>query len=218
MVIRKAAPAAPNAIARGPQLPEEDSVGTRAPTEERRVTPPERALRGAIWRELTAAAPVPKAGAGDDVSGARPNWDTISASPDQPSTRDPEKRGKSGSTREKGATRPRVAATPTLRDLLRPCTSPGQGSDKTRTGKAVKQATQVASLTVQKNPSRKRHTPHPAPPSISKDAVPIPPGTKYPSVGAGQRYSNVLLCPLSGMFTGQGDSPTQLTGEEKRQL
>ena len=143
VLIRKAAPAAPNAISRGPQHPEEDSVGTWAPAEERRVTPPECALRGAMWRELTAAAPVPKAGAGGDVSGARPNWDTISASPDQPSTRDPEKRGKSGSTREKGATRLSVAATPTLRDLLRPWASPGQGSDKTRTGKAVKRATQV---------------------------------------------------------------------------
>ena len=57
-----------------------------------------------------------------------------------------------------------------------------------------------------KNPSSKRHTPHPAPPSISQDAVPSPPGTKYLSVGAGQRYSDVLSLLLSGMFAGRQDT------------
>ena len=50
------------------------------------------------------------------------------------------------------------------------------------------------------NPSSNRPLPHPAPPSVSQDAVPIPPGKKYPLAGAEQQYSDVLPLPLAGMF------------------
>ena len=136
-------PEAPNAIARGPQRLEEDWVRTRALAEERQVTLSECTLRGARRQYLTAGALVPKDGAGGDTSGAHTNWATTAASPEQLAERAPEKRGKSGSTGEKGATRLSVATTPMLQDLLRPCASPGRGSDKARTGKAARQATQV---------------------------------------------------------------------------
>ena len=140
---KKAAPSSPNANVRVIRRPAEDSVGTRAPSVDRRVTPLECTLRGVGGRELTAAAPVPKAGAGGDASGACLNWDTIVASSEQLSARAPAKRGKLGSTGDKGGTRPSVAATPTLRDLLRPGASPVLVSDKARTGKSVGRATQV---------------------------------------------------------------------------
>ena len=107
----KAAPEALNSIDRGPQLLTEDRVGMHAPVEENQVTPSEHALQGARRQELTAVAPVPKAGAGGEVIGARSKWATISASPEQPSSQAPAKRGKSWSTREKGATCPSVTAT-----------------------------------------------------------------------------------------------------------
>ena len=129
-------PEAPNAIARGPQRLEEDWVRTRALAEERQVTLSECTLRGARRQYLTAGALVPKDGAGGDTSGAHTNWATTAASPEQLAERAPEKRGKSGSTGEKGATRPSVTATPTLWDLLLPHASPDRGSYKARTGKA----------------------------------------------------------------------------------
>ena len=85
---------------------------------------------------LTTVVPVPKAGSGGDVIGARLNWATIALSPEQPSAQDPVKQGKSGSTREKGATCPSVMATPTLWELLRPCASLVQGYNEARTGKS----------------------------------------------------------------------------------
>ena len=158
-----------------------------------------------------AAAPVPKAGAGRDASGARPNWSTIAASSDEPSARSPAKGGNSRSTRENGATRTILTATPALQDLIHPHTSLGRKSDKVRTGKAVRQATQVVtgnslqshapptniSPTGQHNPSSKRHTHHPAPPSVSQDAKPSPPKTKDQSVRAGKRYNDVRPLLLS---------------------
>ena len=60
----KAAPEALNYIDRGPQLLAEDGVAMHAPVEENQVTPSEHALQGARRQELTAVAPVPKAGAG----------------------------------------------------------------------------------------------------------------------------------------------------------
>ena len=140
---RKAVPAAPNAIARETQRPAEDGVGTRLLLEEMRITPLEGTLQCARRRELTAVAPVPKAGADGDTIGARPNWATIAASLEQLLARVPAKRGKPGSTGERGATRLSVGETLTLSDLFRPCRSLGRGSDKIRTGKAVGQATQV---------------------------------------------------------------------------
>ena len=99
---------------------------------------------------------MPKAGAGGDASGAFLNWSTIAASPEQPSAQAPAKRGKSGFTREKGVTRPSVAETPTLRDLLCPYALPGQGSYEAQTGKAVERTTQVdpgASLQAHASPT-----------------------------------------------------------------
>ena len=139
----KAVLATPTAMARGPQHHMEDMFGTQSPTEERRCTPSECIFQGACRRELTIAAPVPKSGTGEDASGTQLNWATITTSPDQPAMRSQSSRGRSGSSRNPGKARPRVAASPTLWDLLRIHMFLGWVSDKARTGKASRRATQV---------------------------------------------------------------------------
>ena len=105
----------------------------------------------------------------------------------------------SGSTRKTRTARQSVSTSPILWDLLRPCTYLVQGADKAQIGKAVRLATKVVPGTSQRvraspihaslmgghNPSSKCLTPQPAPPSVSQDAVLIPPGTKDPPSGAG---------------------------------
>ena len=68
-------------IAKGVQCPTEDGDRTWAPAEEHLGVPSKRILRGARRRGLAEAAPVPKADADGDASGARPNWATVAASP-----------------------------------------------------------------------------------------------------------------------------------------
>ena len=70
-------------------------------------------------------APVLKSGKGRDASSARPNWATISVSPDQPLAQSQAIQGRSGSIRDPGTARLIVAASLTLRDLLRLRASPG---------------------------------------------------------------------------------------------
>ena len=70
-----------SAIAEEHRIPTKGGDGTRAPTEERCSILSERTLQGAQRRGLAAAAPVTRASAGRDVSGACPNWATIAAFP-----------------------------------------------------------------------------------------------------------------------------------------
>ena len=77
---RNAAPGASSAIEKGARLLTEDGDGTQASDEERSSALSEQTLWGARRKGLATAAPIPKAGAGRDASGARPIWAAISAS------------------------------------------------------------------------------------------------------------------------------------------
>ena len=57
-------------------------------------------------------------------------------------------------------------------------------------------------------------SPQPAPPSVTQDAAPIPPGIKDTWAGAAERYQHVLTLPLDGMFTGQVGRPETIKGGE----
>ena len=74
-----------------------------------------------------------------------------------------------------------------------------------------------ASPTSQYKPPSSEHATaslHPAPPIVSQDAAPSPPGTKYPPAGAGEQYHNVPPHPLAGMFTSQAGGPNTIDGGE----
>ena len=55
----------------------------------------------------------------------------------------------------------------------------------------------------------------PAPPSVTQDAAPSPPGIKDLPAGAAERYQDVLTLPLAGMFTGRVGLPKTIEGGEK---
>ena len=182
----------------------EDRDRTRAPAKERRGNPSERTLWGAQRRGLATTSPVTKAGVGGDASGARSNWATITASPEQPLSRTLAGQERSESSGEWGSSCQRAAASPRLRDLHRLLASSDRGTNKARVGLIVGQATQVvlgASLRV-RGSLASRHkpppvvlptpSPQPAPPRVTQEAATNPPSIKDPPDGAAGQYWDVL--------------------------
>ena len=105
-----AAPAASTSLAKGHRCPTENRYGTRAPAKDQRSIPSERSLRGTRRTGLAAAATVPKSVAGRDMSGSRPNWAAISASPGKPTSRSPSGQERSDPSRYRSPLRQRAAA------------------------------------------------------------------------------------------------------------
>ena len=63
----------------------------------------------------------------------------------------------------------------------------------------------------------KRIPPQPSPTSVLQDAAPIPPGGKYPPVGAEQHYTDVRPLPLAEIFTGRAGRPDKVGGGEEEE-
>ena len=151
----------------------------------------------ALRRGLSKVAPVPKAGAGGDLSDAHPNWYTIDTSPRKTTLGYLSNWERLESGREKVPSRQRAAAS--LRHRIvgsRLCKSLGRGSKEARAGLIFGQATQVvlgASLRAHVSPASRQNphpvelpaaSPQPAPPSVTQEAVSSPPRIKDPPAGA----------------------------------
>ena len=114
VVKRNATPATSSAITEGGTRPTEDGDRNQAPAKYLHITLYDRTWRGA-WRSgLAITAQVPKAVAGGDSSGARPNWSTIAAWPEKQTSSILGSRERLDSSGEQGPLRQRVTASPML--------------------------------------------------------------------------------------------------------
>ena len=141
---RNAAPAASSTIEKEARRPTEGGDGTQETSEEQRSLSSERTLWGSHSRGIVTAAPILKTGSVEDVSGARPNWAAIAASPGKPTPRYLAGCERLYSSVEQGPSCQRAAISSRHRIFgSRLRASPGRGDDEAQAGLIVGRVTQV---------------------------------------------------------------------------